>query len=203
MPTEIHLTGFDVFPGVDENPTKILAEDPLVAPPADSGLVLKTRRVLHVHRSAADMAAMEIATEAPAPGNRKLIVHLGVDMARSPVFRLEKTARNDASFGVPDEAGESPWKERIEMGRPWEAAYHSRLDVDAAVATLSAGGFAVERSDDPGRYLCNYIFYRSLQHAQPSDNVDVLFVHVPPHDQVPIDEHKRFLCALFAVLAGE
>ncbi|CAE6380576.1 unnamed protein product [Rhizoctonia solani] len=58
----------------------------------------------------------------------------------------------------------------------------SRLDVDAIVKHLKSKGLEhTSPSNDPGRYLCDFIYFCSLACAQKeASKVKVLFMHVPP-----------------------
>lgn len=65
-------------------------------------------------------------------------------------------------------------------------------------------GFRVDQSSDPGRFVCNYIFYESLRHCMHAtpENVDggpcmhSLFVHMPFFGSMNEDEQVRFVTAL-------
>eukprot|EP00968_Pinguiococcus_pyrenoidosus_P016236 scaffold1541_cov256-Pinguiococcus_pyrenoidosus.AAC.24 len=47
-------------------------------------------------------------------------------------------------------------------------------------------------STDAGRYLCNYIFYKSLRAANELDKTVSIFIHVPPFEAVPKEQHFIF-----------
>ena len=51
-------------------------------------------------------------------------------------------------------------------------------------------------SDDPGRFLCNYVYYRSLERAGSS-----VFIHVPPLQVVGLDEQVRFVKSFLEIVA--
>jgi pyrrolidone-carboxylate peptidase len=44
--------------------------------------------------------------------------------------------------------------------------------------------YKVAVSNDPGRYLCNYIYFSSLQNSEQYLNVHPLFVHVPEYSVI-------------------
>ncbi|CUA69859.1 pyroglutamyl-peptidase [Rhizoctonia solani] len=56
------------------------------------------------------------------------------------------------------------------------------VDVDGIVDHLKSKGLVhTSPSDDPGRYLCDFIYFCSLACARKErENVKVLFMHVPP-----------------------
>jgi hypothetical protein len=51
-------------------------------------------------------------------------------------------------------------------------------------------GFPVDVSEDPGRFLCNYIFYRSLRNCTNvgGSGNHALFIHVPPTEIIPLED---------------
>ncbi|CAE6451663.1 unnamed protein product [Rhizoctonia solani] len=58
----------------------------------------------------------------------------------------------------------------------------TEIDVDAIVEHLNSKGLThTSPSNDPGRYLCDFIYFCSLACAQKeASKVKVLFMHVPP-----------------------
>lgn len=62
----------------------------------------------------------------------------------------------------------------------------TRISVSQLVTWLKQRGLRddeVDQSFDPGRYLCDFIFYCSLCEAKRMGDTLVLFVHVPPADR--------------------
>jgi pyroglutamyl-peptidase len=93
-------------------------------------------------------------------------------------IHLEETAYNlqdtsDAPGGVPDNRG------FIALARPiaaqGEAQLASRLPLDAVAAALSAYGEPASLSDDPGRYVCNNVFFAELGATDRPAG----FIHLP------------------------
>ena len=107
-------------------------------------------------------------------------VVVGFGQGRTEVD-LETTAYNlkDSSAiagGVPDNRGLVAGGQAIEPGGPAELS--SELPLDAIHAGISARGIAVGYSDDPGRYVCNNLFYRALTSTTQSSTI-AGFVHLP------------------------
>ena len=73
-----------------------------------------------------------------------------------------------------------------------------------AVDSLSE--FEVEVSEDPGRYVCNWLYYLSLKESEKYRQSGVvvysLFVHVPSFEYIPEERQLQFVHALFRELAG-
>ena len=57
----------------------------------------------------------------------------------------------------------------------------------------------VELSDDPGRYLCNYIYYCSLTKLCKANNAS-LFVHFPPLHITNHEQNLKFALSLIEIL---
>lgn len=74
------------------------------------------------------------------------------------------------------------------------------LPIRDIVSALSKEGFNVMESYDAGRFVCNYVYYHSLRHAQVS-GVKSLFVHVPSFHFINQECQLEFIAALLKVLA--
>jgi pyrrolidone-carboxylate peptidase len=68
---------------------------------------------------------------------------------------------------------------------------------------LQALGHDVQISHSAGRYLCNYIYFRSLQHCTNVPNWHALFVHVPPLKFAGQEAELAFSLDLFDQLAHQ
>lgn len=169
----ILLTGFGPFPGVAENASQWLVETLAGASPATH-----PGWELHAHVLPTEWA--EVSTLGPRLLHRhrpRLILHLGLSRhARS--FRIERSAHNRVE-AKHDARGELPLAptileaghDRLDTGLPAEGlTQHLRLQGFPAVTSGSAGG-----------YLCNFLYYLSLDWAERQETpCDVCFVHVPP-----------------------
>lgn len=227
--THFNLTGFGEFQGVASNPTEQLMhtfadtikEKPLPANVClDSCTVLETsgvgsRETFRTLRHCCD------PEPAPADGagshqesevkHRRVWIHFGVH-AGSEQFALESTGYNNADFRVPDQRGWQPSKETILEGMPEEM--RSTLDLPALAAQLAAcpasgGGelcqtspqWRVCVSTDPGRFVCNFIFFHSLARCKDDADAHSLFVHVPQHAQYSLQAQQAFARELIVAIA--
>jgi pyroglutamyl-peptidase len=94
---------------------------------------------------------------------------------------VETTAYNvmdssDVAGGVPDNRGIVHGGTAIVDGGPAELA--TGLPAADLVARLSAAGIDAGASDDPGRYICNNVFYAAMTAARGRDLV-AGFIHLP------------------------
>ncbi len=198
------LTGFGPFPGVDDNPSERLVRSLGHDEPCLRGITLR-RAILSTSWRFCDRWVTSDLLREPFD----LAIHLGV-AGRADRFRFEAVAANECDADAEDAQGEHPRSVAIVEGAL--ATLVTRFPVDHVVATLSGRGVPVRRSEDAGRYLCNYLYYRSM-HAvwsRGTASQTVLFVHIPTvrDDRGGDDEarglhwaeHRRFIRALFEAL---
>lgn len=107
-------------------------------------------------------------------------VIIGFGQGRSEVD-LETTAYNkkdsaELAGGFPDNRGHIAGGEAIVAGGPAELA--TGLPAAEIRAALEASGVAVGYSDDPGRFVCNNLFYRIMTESAGKPRVSG-FVHMP------------------------
>jgi pyroglutamyl-peptidase len=228
------VTGFGSFQGVSLNPTAQLIDFLRDKSLAVALGVEVDLRVLNVTAREADaFAASVAASSASSSPEPLLIVHLGVDAScRTPTIAIERCAYNECGFRCPDEAG-------VVLGRDHapcpSASLGERLETGVDVERLKARmearrdkrddgdsqkRYQVRISEDAGRFLCNYIFARSLSVCRRQkaagtgdgngtrcdQNADALFVHVPPFsvlaEEVQREAVLDLLEALVEMMAG-
>ena len=166
------LTGFGPFPGVPANPSGWLAETlaerwPL---PESGGRI--HARILATEWETAALLPHLCETLQP-----HVMIHFGVG-EHAQTFRIEHSAHNRAAPRA-DATGALPASPVI------FAEGAARLDTafpaGALARHLKTSGVAAVTSHSAGHYLCNFLYYHSLDWAlrQPTPPL-VLFVHIPP-----------------------
>jgi pyroglutamyl-peptidase len=125
-----------------------------------------------IRRNRIEVAAREVADDTTTRGTstRKiLLLHLGV--GRSEGFRLELCAYNDASFRIPDQRGFRPSKEPIvsDPSKPVGHCYETSLDLETLQKQMQKDFPSISTvvSTDPGRFVCNYVYCKSLEASLP------------------------------------
>ena len=83
------------------------------------------------------------------------------EAAGSKTIRLETTAWNQLDFKIPDIAGRHPAPRAICPGSP--PIHRSTLPLKQIHRRLESNGHEVTLSNNPGRYLCNQVFYHALE----------------------------------------
>ncbi|XP_064618535.1 pyroglutamyl-peptidase 1-like [Lineus longissimus] len=102
-----------------------------------------------------------------------LVVHVGVSgIARN--LTLEQCAHNDG-ITMEDVKGRVPLTHCCIEGSPKKLTSELQMNVICDKVNRCGCGVTSVVSHDPGRYLCNYIFYKSLD-IDPSRTA---FIHVP------------------------
>ncbi len=170
--SRVLITGFGPFPGVSDNVSGRLAH----------GLAC-CKLPGHSPATHAELLPTEwdeVSNRAPRLLDKvrpRLVLHLGLSQ-RAQAFRIERSAynraaaREDACGAIPrDRAIRAPGPARIDTRLPTvELAKHLRQHDLPAGASRSAGN-----------YLCNFLYYLSLDWAGRQDTAcDVCFVHLPP-----------------------
>lgn len=114
-------------------------------------------------------------------------------------LHLEETAYNlkdtsEVSGGVPDNRGIIAAAEPILDGG--DATRPTRLPLDAIEAALTGAGEHPVRSTDPGRYICNNVFYAGLGATDRPAG----FIHLPYTTSFPAKTKSRWGRAVEAIL---
>lgn len=167
------LTGFGPFPGVADNPSAWLAETLAQRPPLEVDAEFHVRVLPTAWQAAQSMPRLYDELQP------HVMIHFGVSQ-RAKTFRIERFAHNRAARRA-DAHGLMPSGLLIQA----EGAerFDTKLPGAAVAAHLRACGVAAASSRSAGSYLCNFLYYHSLEWAlrQPDQRL-VLFVHVPPLD---------------------
>lgn len=167
----IALTGFTAFGDNGSNPTERMANH-------FSSLPFVNAKVIPVsyERSGREALAMDGSA----------IIMTGLAASRKEIT-LEKYAYNERRASIPDNDGVSYEGERI--AEDGSDRIETTVDIEAILSLLKENGIPASISSDPGRYVCNSIYYAALYDGKrPS-----LFVHFPPFSAMDEDTEKKAL----------
>ncbi len=173
-PTSLLLTGFGPFPGVADNPSARLVETLAASLPLPG---------FDLHHAVLPTEWHAVAETAPAlleATRPDIVVHFGVCSAASTI-RIECTAVN-ATTPSEDAAGRHP---RHPLIRPdGGAQLHTGLRTAELARALRERGFPALPSLSAGRYLCNFLYYQSLDWGARRKKAPLtLLVHIPPPEE--------------------
>jgi pyroglutamyl-peptidase len=178
----ISITGFGEFNGVKVNPSMKVVE-----------AVQKKSEALSIFEGNIKFNNLEVSVEkckeiATLSDNETLFIHIGVDAGSSHI-KLEQFAYNNMTFRVPDQRGFQPLNEPIEGEISFDVPLQTCFQLNELSACLNCKGYEfVKVSSDPGRFLCNYLYFQSLNH-QRKNNLPLksIFIHIPLFEVIPLD----------------
>ena len=177
---KIALTGFTVFGSHSENPTSILAEKLGKEENVNS-------RVLPVSFSRAPSEAMAL--------EGKALLMTGLAAGRKEIT-LERFAYNEKKASIPDNDGETGEGGKLKEGG--KERLETTVDLDALLSLLVKNEIPASISTDPGRYVCNALYYSALlDGGRPS-----LFVHFPSLPDMSLETEERALRIILDYLSS-
>ena len=170
--SRVLITGFGPFPGVPENPSGWLAES-LV----EQWLSVEPERNLHARVLPTEWEATALIPRLCETLQPDVMIHFGVCL-QAKGFRIEHSAHNRVTARL-DARGALPSSPVI------RANGDDRLDTPfpagALARHLKTNGVAAATSYSAGQYVCNYLYYLTLDWARQRPRPPlVLFAHVPP-----------------------
>jgi pyroglutamyl-peptidase len=190
MPT-VHLTCFDAFGALRQNPTRWLVTVLRAAPGWDVVRTLLPTSYVRVARPIAEIFG-------DRPGAVVMFGYTG----QTDRLRVEQVARNRDGSPHPDNDG-SLGGPVILSGRP--PAYSSTVDLASVLAALQARQAPFSYSTDAGDYVCNHSYFLALGRAWSARSiVPCLFVHIPlPRTRAQRSEIRRGAGIVLDSVLGE
>ena len=179
------VTAFGPFDGRSENASSL----------ALRGLELTNPEILTEILPVDSIIAPAMLKEALDRHRPDALIMLG-EAAGSSEIRLETTAWNLLDFSIPDNAGRQP-RSRLIIPNSFPSILSS-LPLEGIHEALTNLGHSVRMSDNPGRYLCNQLFYVARHFLEESHPVcRAGFIHLPLARDYPTE---RAVHALQAIL---
>jgi len=168
----ILVTGFGPFPGVEINPTQLLAE-------RLSGAQFQGLSVVSVVLDGSfDRSAIQLH-EALANGWPRFIVHLGVSTGAGCIC-VETQGVNCMSAEIPDVDGQLFQSSVVNASYPLNTILRTSIPTEQLAISLRDNGYPANSSDDAGRYVCNATYFNSLSLvAESGTTTPSVFIHIP------------------------
>ena len=154
----LFITGFGSFGDVESNPTEEIIEA-LQNEHFTCGEYSASYKVLHVATAAVDDYLDDRQIRNQVKGSN-INVHLGVASSNMD-FKLEQYCYNNMDYRIPDVSGRQPKREKIDKDMQLDQAVATSFDLVKICQSLKKKQFDVAVSTDPGRYLCNYVYFQS------------------------------------------
>lgn len=213
------VTGFGPFHDSKQNPTTAIAQR-LVSYLQEKGendiANSTSSMVVEVSADAARQQVDAIFEEiwstnsmGQAPFHQTVVLlHLGVNY-KGEKFQLESFAYNEADFRVPDERKKQHRHEPIIKGVALGEPLRTHFDIPSLVTELyrlrcnDCNAAKAMISTDPGRFVCNYIYYHSLNKCRSGPrfpSVRSMFLHVPPLAVVCETKQLNFVVDLMVAM---
>ena len=171
MTVTILITGFGRFPGAPFNPSGPLAR--AVAKRRRPAFA-DAKRILHIFQTSYAAVDRDLP-KLIAQHEPDLILMFGL-AGRTSQVRIETRARNTMSILFPDVTGFRPDARAIAPGK---GAARGRAPFARLLAASRSTRVPSRLSRDAGRYLCNYVYWRSLEAASRSGTPLAQFIHIP------------------------
>jgi pyroglutamyl-peptidase len=169
---KILVTGFSSFPGVPINPCEQVVE--WISKKYSNESVVVSILPVSYCRSATAVTGL---IQAHCPD---VVVELGVSN-RTTGIRLERVGYNARNTQIPDVDGMHCAIQPIVHTLPYNFAKQTVLPIAALHEYLKASAqIEVSISVDPGRYVCNSLYWETLHQFPETPS---LFIHIPPVDE--------------------
>jgi pyroglutamyl-peptidase len=184
----ILVTAFAPFGGRSQNAAALALQELIKSHPELHHRILPVDSVLAPARL--KQAILETRPDA--------LIMLG-EAADTKSIRLETTAWNNLDFRIPDAEGLRPRDISIQPGGP--ERLFSTLPLANIHSQLSSMGHPVSLSDDPGRYLCNQIFFTALGFLKSeSIGIPAGFIHLPLEVDYPTEKSATAIAEVIRLL---
>ncbi len=177
---KIILTGFGIFSSNTVNPTKEIVN----ALSNDDGISSYILPVVY-----------ERCADKIEDTDADIYLHLGLASSRD-IITVERYAYNEKRASVPDNDGLLFSGEKIRADAP--DTLTTPFDAERIVSILRSTGIESSISSDPGRYVCNNIYYHSLVRGRRA-----LFVHLPPFEKLTRDDGVKAVRVIIRELRSQ
>lgn len=166
---KVIVTGFEPFADHEVNPTLCILE---LLGKQDFCTELTTVRLPVVFDQSFRVLEKQIETLKP-----DIVICLGLAANRQTID-LERVALNLNDARIPDNAGNQPVDETIELDG--QTAYFTTLPVKLITQAINNKGIAASVSYECGTFVCNHVFYRLMHYLDKQGlSMQAGFIHVP------------------------
>ncbi|EGG18280.1 hypothetical protein DFA_03774 [Cavenderia fasciculata] len=206
--TKFIITGFGKFANVVDNPSTHLInhlQKSLHTLNTTKNFEVVKTDILEVSAQAVNKYLQDIETNVLKVNNNNnnnnnttdaddhqdniVLLHLGVS-GLAKELNIERFGWNCANFANPDEAGWTALNEAINDTCQIHNSIETNLPTNQLVNSLAGKKHKVQESTDPGRFICNYIYFSSLCLSQRY-KCKSLFVHIPHFEAIDFDSQRE------------
>ena len=209
-----NLTGFGQFQGVKDNPTTHLIKDL-----RQKDEYIKKNDNIPLNVDIESMRVLEVSVEGSLEELQEIrgldenkdddqdivcYLHFGVYEGLQKLS-MESLAVNNVTFNGMDERGKTAKDEKIVETDDLNHEYHCKLPVGELQNILNKQyNDKVMKFDGVtiGRFVCNSIYYNSLNLTKNHANEYCMFIHVPKFDQIDKDTQCNYAVSLIIEIAN-
>lgn len=168
--TRVLLTGFGPFGEHEINPSAEIVKR--VRPPAN----IKLRKaIIEVNYDKVNQSYLKYLDKRKPD----LILNMGYSEL-APTLQLEQYAHNRATDSKPEST------KTFKVNNQGSRRLRTRVDLPKLVKKICKKNVPAAVSVDAGQYLCNYLYYLSLEWSRKHGS-NALFVHVPLYTERAVD----------------
>jgi pyroglutamyl-peptidase len=172
MARTLYLTGFETYPGLDDNATRVVAER--LNGTSIGRLTIASEVLPTSFQRAPGHVLRGLKKHKPVA-----IVHLGLHLLDT-LIRVESWACNEMTARLPDADGFQPFESHIDPDQEFKEILQSPFNILEVVAEIRSQGFPARVSRNAGRYVCNTVYYSTLNALDAlGANIPTAFVHIP------------------------
>ena len=183
------VTAFEPYDGSSLNP----AEEVLKQLPGIIDGVSLRKVILACDSLRAPVQVAELTSDPLV----NIAVIIGEDR-RYALPTLERCAYNWLDYEIPDNLGRQPKNSSIvSQGPEWLEA---SVEVTAIHISLKRKGTPINISNDPGRHLCNHVYFTTRYHTDPKPSLLLHLPRLPEQQAYPSMGLVDSLHATFGVL---
>jgi pyroglutamyl-peptidase len=210
---KVLITGFGEFHGISDNPSKTLLQylltkaDELKQSNDDIELIFQ---ILEVSVEDCEPLLKTFITDEK---HDYVIIHMGVNSSAKAIA-LEQCCYNSKTFRVPDNRNYQPINEKIidsfDLDQPLTTNFPVQLicaETNQLITTYNnsnANCFSCFTnryssstamvSTDPGRFLCNYVYFNALFKLQELQKpLNAIFIHVPTFNTIKQEQQQMMV----------
>jgi len=187
------LIGFGRFPGAPLNPSATLVEALARRRRPAFANIERLAHIFPTEYAQVDKLLPGLLAERP-----DVVLMFGLAGRRRDLC-IETRARNAVSVLLPDASGYRPQHGFIESAAP--AALRGGAPFASLFGAVRGCAVPARMSRDAGRYLCNYAYWRALEHARHGRPL-VQLVHIPLIRLNPRPRRGRRSSTLRALIAA-
>lgn len=177
---KVVVTGFGPFGEITINPSSIVARN------VSKNLNGDNISSEFVQLEASVSSVKKFYNNRESSNKECFIIHFGVYSGADKIY-IERRAKNYANFSIPDYEGITLTREKVSAEYDLGHRLYNRLDFSNVAAKYSG---QVAMSDDPGEYVCNFIYFLGLHHDNKYQN-GCVFIHIPLFETMNQEEQTE------------